>query len=598
MLSFVLTFTGWLSAISVYSLPFTEPSAPFPLPLPIRSTHGSTVLCLAPALTFTLPTNAPADLTAAADRTLTHLWSTKHKHLSPDRGASLLASRCKGYIDEVVLDLTGSNESIYYHATLPTEGRPDAEAYRLSVPVSGPATITAKTALGLFRGLTTFEHLFFRGNVASSARGYYTEQVQQDTSKQVAFINDAINEEESVLYAPHGPYDIQDRPSFGWRAVLLDTSRNFFSVSRILKMVDTMAMVKFSVFHWHITDSNSWPLNIASHSDLARRGAYSAHEIYSEDEVKMIVEYAGERGIDVVVEIDTPGHTAIIAEAYPDYVACYDTRPYIGLAHQPPTGQLRFAEPEVADFTSGIFRSVMNITSSKYFGTGGDEINVKCMMDDEPTASALAINGWSLDDALDDFTKRTHATLLEAGRTPVVWQEMVLDHGAMPSLHKNTVVEIWVNSRDARAVLDQGYRIVHAAGDYFYLDCGQGGWIVKEGGSDSWCDPYKAWTQMYSFDPYNNVTDAQRKLVLGGQTSLWAEQTDETNFDMVLWPRAAAVAELFWTGAGSGTFPRKSHDAIERMHDMRYRMVDRGVGAVPLQPHWCAINPGVCVLGH
>lgn len=100
----------------------------------------------------------------------------------------------------------------------------------------------------------------------------------------------------------------------------------------------------------------------------------------------------------------------------------------------------------------------------------------------------------------------------------------------------------------------------------------------------------------HRFDPYNNVAPEQRKLVLGGQACLWAEQTDETNFDSVMWPRAAAVAELFWTGAGAEGFPRNAQTALPRMHDIRYRLVDRGVRAVPLQPEWCALRPGVCIL--
>lgn len=122
------------------------------------------------------------------------------------------------------------------------------------------------------------------------------------------------------------------------------------------------------------------------------------------------------------------------------------------------------------------------------------------------------------------------------------------------------------------------------------------------------------------FDPYKDVADSQRKLVLGGeasvkarltpgQASLWAEQTDETNVESVMWPRAAAVAELWWTGAGKGSYPRSkvdrvpvltlpdAVDALPRMHDTRYRLVDRGVRAVPLQPEWCALRAGVCVRG-
>lgn len=162
----------------------------------------------------------------------------------------------------------------------------------------------------------------------------------------------------------------------------------------------------------------------------------------------------------------------------------------------------------------------------------------------------------------------------------------------MPALSRDAIVHIWKSSKDARSVLDKGFKIVHAPADYLYLvrfyysrllslsepglgrstdeqDGGQGGWITHPHGSNSWCDPFKTWAHILSFDPYDcarpasmadngvEIAEAMRKRVLGGQACLWAEQTDETNIEGVIWPRAAAVADLFWTGdkAGGG-YPR------------------------------------------
>lgn len=102
-----------------------------------------------------------------------------------------------------------------------------------------------------------------------------------------------------------------------------------------------------------------------------------------------------------------------------------------------------------------------------------------------------------------------------------------------------------------------------------------------------------------SYDPYANLTETQASLAVGGQVSLWAEQTDENNVETTIWPRAAALAEVFWTGAAgtaNGTFPRSSIEAFPRMHDIRYRIVDSGVRAAPLQPEYCALRPGACNL--
>lgn len=130
----------------------------------------------------------------------------------------------------------------------------------------------------------------------------------------------------------------------------------------------------------HLTDSNSWPLELSAFPHLAAKGAEDVGSTYTEDQVRHIVQYAGERGIDVVIEIDTPGHTGAIGEAYPEHIACLHKSPWQGYAHQAPTGQLRFADNATADFTASIFNEIMGLTKSSYFGTGGDEINTKCMV--------------------------------------------------------------------------------------------------------------------------------------------------------------------------------------------------------------------------
>ncbi|ODN91414.1 hexosaminidase [Cryptococcus wingfieldii CBS 7118] len=557
------------------------------VPLPTQYTigQGATPICLSPNFSIKSVAGAfhtyPTDLLQAMSATEDRLKNVTARYLSVAGGREFFPgysdklSSCQYFLDSVYVDLTAYNgtSDILEEATRPVEERPLLEAYSLDMPLKRRAAfIKARGALGAFRGLTTLDNLFYR-------------------------VEDSTSEGAGRVYAPWAPYSIADKPAFGWRAFLLDTSRHYFSVDSILKTLDTMASVKLNVFHWHVTDSNSWPLDIPAYPNLAKKGAYSPLEVYSDEDVRNIIEYAGHHGIDTLLEIDTPGHTASIYPSHPSHVACFESTPFHQYAHQPPAGQLRFASEQVMKWTEGLLREVSALASSQYLSTGGDEINVDCMLKDGPTARDLKNNDWTLDDALDRFTAVTHAPIRAAGKTPVVWQEMVLDHGEMPSLGNDTIVDIWVNSADARKVLNKGFRIVHASADYFYLDCGQGGWIGQEGGGNSWCDPLKSWAKIYSFDPFLDVEDDERHLVLGGQTSLWAEQTDETNLEPTIWPRAAALAEVFWSGPGPDGRPRSTISALPRMHDVRYRMVSRGVRAAPLQPHWCALRPGACVFG-
>ncbi|WVQ75375.1 hypothetical protein IAR50_004995 [Cryptococcus sp. DSM 104548] len=557
------------------------------VPLPIQYTTGGghTPICLSSNFSIEPVAGAahtyPSDLLQAMSVSGDRLKDTTARYLSTTGGREFFLgytdklAPCRYFLDTVFVDMTAYNgtSDIMAEATRPVEERPTLEAYSLDIPLNqNAAFIQASGPLGVFRGLTTLENLFYR-------------------------VDNGAVDLEGPVYAPWAPYAIDDKPAFGWRAFLLDTSRHYFSIDSILKTLDTMASVKLNVFHWHVTDSNSWPLDLQAYPNLAKKGAYSPYEVYSEDDVRRVIQYAGHRGIDTLLEIDTPGHTASIYPSYPSYVACFESTPFKNYAHQPPAGQLRFASEQVTKWAEGVLKEVSALAASLYLSTGGDEINVDCMLEDGSTVKDLKSNGWTLDEALDRFTAVTHTPIRASGKTPVVWQEMALNHGEMASLGNDTIVDIWVDSADARKVLDKGFRVVHASADYFYLDCGQGGWIGEEGGSNSWCDPLKSWAKIYSFDPFKDVKNDERHLVLGGQTSLWAEQTDETNLEPTAWPRAAALAEVFWSGPGPDGRPRSAVSALPRMHDARYRMVSRGVRAAPLQPHWCALRPGACVMG-
>ena len=177
---------------------------------------------------------------------------------------------------------------------------------------------------------------------------------------------------------------------------------------------------------------------------------------------------------------------------------------------------------------------------------------------------------------------------------------MVLEYNV--TLDSDTIALVWISSDDVVAVAEKGYRIIHAASDYFYLDCGAGGWVGDNINGNSWCDPFKTWQKQYSFDPYANLTSSsEQSLVVGGESLLWTEQSGPENLDPVVWPRAASTAEVFWTGSrlpdgGERASEEGVQSALPRLHDVAFRMRERGVRAISLQPLWCALRPGVCDL--
>lgn len=216
-----------------------------------------------------------------------------------------------------------------------------------------------------------------------------------------------------------------------------------------------------------------------------------------------------------MVEWDTPGHTSVISRSHPEHVACPEASPWGDYAAEPPAGQLRIASAETTNFTTSVVAAISGMFNSKYLSLGGDEINAKCYTDDAETQTSLDGSGKDFATALSDFTSATHTTLRGTGKTPVVWQEMVLDYN-VTTIEKDTLILVWISSEDAISVVEQGYKIIHAASDYFYLDCGLGGWVGDNVEGNSWCDPFKTWQKSYSFDPVANMTSEQAELVLGG----------------------------------------------------------------------------------
>ncbi|KIK69927.1 glycoside hydrolase family 20 protein [Collybiopsis luxurians FD-317 M1] len=532
-------------------------------PLPTRLSTGTTPLTL--ASNFHIDTSAISspsqDLLEAIDRTKTYLQNDKLEALVVDRGASYASSlQHAKSLSSLKLSFdsghSGNVKSISEEVTEDIESR--VEGYTLTVPADGSAaTLKANSSLGLFRGLTTFGQLFY-------------------------YLNNDI-------YTVEAPISITDSPVYPYRGFMLDTSRNYFPVEDILRTLDAMSWVKMTTFHWHMVDSQSFPLQVPEFPELSAKGAYGPSMIYSTDDVHNIVTYAAARGIDVLPEVDTPGHTSVIAQAYPEHVACPGATPWATYANEPPAGQLRFASENTTNFTASLISAISARFPGRYFSTGGDELNTQCYEIDEPTQAELNATGKTLFQALDTFTQATHGVLEHSGKTPVVWEEMVLNFNV--TLSNNTIVMVWISSTDAAAVAEKGFRLVQAPSDYFYLDCGAGGWVGANPLGNSWCDPFKTWQHAYTFDPIANMTDAQAKLVIGGEQLLWTEQSHPSNLDSIVWPRAAASAELFWSGPGGNV-----STALPRLHDVAFRMTQRGVGAIALQPLWCALRPGVCDL--
>ncbi|XP_027159386.1 beta-hexosaminidase 2-like [Coffea eugenioides] len=462
------------------------------------------------------------------------------------------------------------------------------ESYTLTIPSpyqSTTATLTAETVWGAMRGLETFSQLIF-GNPSRLACDLY----------------------------------IHDEPLFPHRGVMLDTSRNFYGVSDLQRLIRALSMNKLNVFHWHITDSQSFPLVLPSEPELAGKGAYGEEMKYSPEDVKRVVEFGMRYGVRVVPEIDMPAHTGSWALAYPDIVTCANMMWWPAgvdwtdhLAVEPGTGQLNPLSPNAYKVAKNVIHDVVCMFPDSYYHGGADEIAPNCWITDPEIQAFVAKNG-TLSQLLEMFVDSTLRYIISLNRTVIYWEDVLLDASVnvSPSLlpPENVIFQTWNNGpSNTKKLTEAGYRVIVSSADYYYLDCGHGGWVGNDtrydqppgtdtGNGGSWCAPFKTWQTIYNYDITYGLNELAANLVLGGEVALWSEQADSTVLDSRIWPRASAMAEALWSGNRDATGRKRYAEATDRLNEWRNRMVTRGIAAEPIQPLWCIRNPGMCNTVH
>ncbi|CAJ0838021.1 8977_t:CDS:10 [Entrophospora sp. SA101] len=370
------------------------------------------------------------------------------------------------------------------------------------------------------------------------------------------------DENNSIAYIPFAPHEIKDYPKYKHRGLLLDTSRNYYPVKDILKIIETMSWNKFNVFHWHIVDATSWPYVSKEFPELSEKGAYDSKTmIYTNQDIKNIINFGQKRGVRIIPEFDMPGHTFSVSYSKPELIVCPNKQPNWDLySASPPSGQLNPVIPETYQFVEKLVTEITSLFTDKFYHSGGDEININCWMSDESISDYIANNpGTTGDTLIEKFYNELHNVVRKQGKTPMIWEEAIVNHKL--KLPSDVVVQVWTNAKHVKKVVNQGYRVVTGSSDYWYLDCGHGAW---------------------------GLTPEESKFVIGGEVLLWSEQSDSMNYENYLWPRSSSAAEVLWSGNfDMNGQARDLKDALPRLNDWRFRMVLRGTRADPLQPLWC-----------
>ena len=398
---------------------------------------------------------------------------------------------------------------------------------------------------------------------------------------------------------------IEDYPQYQHRGLMIDSARNFLPVANVLEQIEIMSLCKMNVLHWHLVDSQSWPLLLESHPEMIR-DAYSQGEIYTKDELKLVQDFARSRGVRVIPEIDMPGHArAGWRQIDPNIVLCGNDW-WGDVAVEPPPGQLNIMDLDTYKYISDVYNELSNVFGDNYFHVGNDELQKNCF------PSEWFNNATTLGDVVQHYIDRA-LPLFNAipGRKLMMWDDVLLSSdGAAHSLPSNVTLQVWHEQSGVKNLTLQGYEVVVSLSSHLYLDCGYGGWVTDDfryvdsaeneefnnGQGGSWCAPYKTWQRIYTFDIAQNLTREESKLVLGAEAVLFSEQVDFTVLTGKIWPRTSALAESLWSG-------NKNAEGVFRLEEMTTRillfrefLVKAGHPAAPLVPKYCVMNPHACDL--
>jgi hexosaminidase len=453
----------------------------WPLPRDVNVGHANKVAYLSPAFTFHSMV-APGEMTELMSAAFGRFCDVQQKLITPRQPPpdSQFSDEPVMVIDRLSIEVQTLDLSLIMETD---------ESYSLDL-TGRIATLHASSIWGALQGLQTFSQLF---NADGTLLGW--------------------------------PVVINDRPRYAYRGFLVDTSRHFLPLKILLQNLDAMAMSKLNVLHWHLTDWQSFPLISKSFPQLARKGALSPHSIYSRDDLVRVSEYARQRGIRIVVELDMPAHTKSWALSMP---AIFSKCPGVVKHSQLLNPTLEFTY-DVIDILLSEIASIF--PDSEYIHLGADEGNVACWTEDKQIAAYMKdqdLNGQSLY-AL--FETRVVVMARKHFKKVLLWQDGFDDHGIPDTLANDVTLEYWKfwNYSSISSAQEKGFHLLVSIHNYLN-------------------DNDSNWIHFWRNDPTKWAPSASRnQLIDGGEACMWTEQVNTSNFMCRSWPRAAAVAERLWS---------------------------------------------------
>ena len=416
------------------------------------------------------------------------------------------------------------------------------EAYRLSVTPKR-INIAAATPAGFFYALQTLKQLMPR-NVMAGVR------------------------DESVKEWRVPCVFIVDEPRFSWRGFMLDEGRHFYGKEEVKKIIDVMAAYKMNRFHWHLTEDQGWRIEIKKYPKLTEVGAWRDTKVcawgdvkpdgiryggfYTHEDIKEVVAYAKERFVEIVPEVDIPGHSQAAVASYPEFLACDPENNHEVWKWQGVSGDvINVANPMAVQLAKDVIDELTELFPFGYIHLGGDECpTYKWERNAECQALLKEIGSTNYRDLQIHFYKQLKdhvaAKPVEKQRKLIFWNEVL--HGNTASLGNDITIMAWIGA-DGAAVdaAKRGMTTILSPQIPYYINRRQSK-LATEPMSQGYGD--ETVERVYNYKPMNNVAEELQPKYLGVQANFWTEWVVEPSVvQYLMLPRLAAVAEAGWTPA-------------------------------------------------
>lgn len=363
--------------------------------------------------------------------------------------------------------------------------------------------------------------------------------------------------------------EITDYPRFGWRGLMLDVARHFFTKQEVKDFIDNMARYKFNLLHMHLTDDEGWRIEIKSLPRLTSIGAWNVKRVgyfgtfskpgpdeprdnggfYTQDDIRELIKYAKDRFIDIMPEVDIPGHSMAAIASYPELSCTPGADKYQVISGESfidwheggfdalEDNTLCPANEKVYPFLNKVFTEIASLFPFGYIHVGGDECAknfwaksdaVKQLMQKEKLKYMEEVQSY--------FEKRVEKIVESKGKKLIGWDE-ILEGGLPP----NALIMSWRGINGGIEAAKMGHQVVMSPTTFVYLDYMQG---------DSIYEPLVyailRLSKTYEFEPVPDGVDP--KYILGGQANIWTEQIYNTrHLEYMVWPRSLAVSECLWS---------------------------------------------------